>query len=81
MKPRGGSRSRRPFGIKPAEQTPPSLLILIESIEHLLPPSVRNVVNDHGPEASKPLASNKRIGKIAFNGYTATGRLADRRLH
>ena len=61
--------------LKPAEQTPVSILVLIEIIEDLLPPGVVNVVNGFGLEAGKPLASNPRIGKIAFTGETTTGRL------
>src|SRR6201996_7889668 len=61
--------------LKPAEQTPASLLVLIELIEDLLPAGVLNVVNGFGLEAGKPLASNKRIAKIAFTGETTTGRL------
>uniref|UniRef100_UPI0025BE7C1D aldehyde dehydrogenase n=1 Tax=Exiguobacterium sp. UBA6282 TaxID=1946498 RepID=UPI0025BE7C1D len=61
--------------LKPAEQTPASILVLVELIEDLLPPGVLNVVNGFGLEAGKPLASNPRIGKIAFTGETTTGRL------
>ncbi|WP_449442951.1 aldehyde dehydrogenase [Ureibacillus acetophenoni] len=61
--------------LKPAEQTPTSILVLVELIEDLLPPGVLNVVNGFGLEAGKPLASNPRIGKIAFTGETTTGRL------
>jgi aldehyde dehydrogenase len=61
--------------LKPAEQTPASLLVLLELIEDLLPAGVLNVVNGFGLEAGKPLASNKRIAKIAFTGETTTGRL------
>jgi aldehyde dehydrogenase len=61
--------------IKPAEQTPVSLLVLMELIGDLLPPGVLNVVNGFGIEAGKPLASNKRVAKIAFTGETTTGRL------
>ncbi|MDM5335582.1 aldehyde dehydrogenase family protein [Ureibacillus composti] len=61
--------------LKPAEQTPTSILVLMELIEDLLPPGVVNVVNGFGLEAGKPLASNPRIGKIAFTGETTTGRL------
>lgn len=61
--------------LKPAEQTPASIMILIELIEDLLPAGVVNVVNGFGLEAGKPLASNPRIGKIAFTGETTTGRL------
>ncbi|OMH34261.1 aldehyde dehydrogenase family protein [Tersicoccus sp. Bi-70] len=61
--------------IKPAEQTPASILVLMELIGDLLPAGVVNVVNGFGVEAGKPLASNKRIRKIAFTGETTTGRL------
>jgi aldehyde dehydrogenase len=61
--------------LKPAEQTPVSILVLMELIADLLPPGVLNVVNGFGLEAGKPLASNKRIAKIAFTGETTTGRL------
>jgi aldehyde dehydrogenase len=61
--------------LKPAEQTPVSILVLIELLSDLIPPGVVNVVNGFGVEAGKPLASNKRISKIAFTGETTTGRL------
>lgn len=61
--------------LKPAEQTPASILVLIELIGDLLPPGVVNVVNGFGLEAGKPLASSPRISKIAFTGETTTGRL------
>lgn len=61
--------------IKPAEQTPASILVLMELIQDLLPPGVVNVVNGFGLEAGKPLASSPRIAKIAFTGETSTGRL------
>ncbi|QGP79695.1 aldehyde dehydrogenase [Sphingobium sp. CAP-1] len=61
--------------LKPAEQTPMSILVLLEVIGDLLPAGVLNVVNGFGVEAGKPLASNKRISKIAFTGETTTGRL------
>ncbi|TQF07038.1 aldehyde dehydrogenase family protein [Kitasatospora acidiphila] len=61
--------------IKPAEQTPVSVLVFIELIADLLPPGVVNVVNGFGIEAGKPLASSPRIAKIAFTGETGTGRL------
>jgi len=61
--------------LKPAEQTPASIMVLVELIGDLLPPGVLNVVNGFGLEAGKPLASNKRIAKIAFTGETTTGRL------
>jgi aldehyde dehydrogenase len=61
--------------LKPAEQTPASILLLMELIADLLPPGVLNVVNGFGVEAGKPLASSSRIRKIAFTGETTTGRL------
>ena len=61
--------------LKPAEQTPASIMVLMELIADLLPPGVLNIVNGFGLEAGKPLASNKRIAKIAFTGETTTGRL------
>ncbi|UKS25961.1 aldehyde dehydrogenase family protein [Paenibacillus sp. HWE-109] len=61
--------------LKPAEQTPASILVLIELIQDLLPPGVLNIVNGFGLEAGKPLASSTRISKIAFTGETTTGRL------
>ena len=61
--------------LKPAEQTPASILLLMELIGHLLPPGVLNIVSGYGLEAGKPLASSKRIRKIAFTGETTTGRL------
>ena len=61
--------------LKPAEQTPASILHLISVIGDLLPPGVVNIVNGFGVEAGKPLASSPRISKIAFTGETTTGRL------
>ena len=61
--------------IKPAEQTPVSILLFMEMIADLLPPGVVNVVNGFGAEAGAPLASSPRIRKIAFTGETTTGRL------
>lgn len=61
--------------LKPAEQTPASIHVLLEIIGDLLPPGVLNVVNGFGLEAGKPLATNSRISKIAFTGETTTGRL------
>jgi aldehyde dehydrogenase len=61
--------------LKPAEQTPASLLVVMDLIADLLPPGVLNIVNGFGLEAGKPLASNPRIAKIAFTGETSTGRL------
>ncbi|WP_419815892.1 aldehyde dehydrogenase [Glacieibacterium sp.] len=61
--------------LKPAEQTPMSIMVFADIIGDLLPPGVLNIVNGFGVEAGKPLASNKRIAKIAFTGETTTGRL------
>jgi aldehyde dehydrogenase len=61
--------------LKPAEQTPMAIMVLMDIIGDLLPPGVLNVVNGFGIEAGKPLATNKRISKIAFTGETSTGRL------
>ena len=61
--------------LKPAEQTPASIMYLIDLIGDLLPPGVLNIVNGFGLEAGKPLASSNRIRKIAFTGETTTGRL------
>ncbi|HEX8909279.1 MAG TPA: aldehyde dehydrogenase [Anaeromyxobacteraceae bacterium] len=61
--------------LKPAEQTPASILVLLELVQDLIPPGVLNVVNGFGLEAGKPLASSRRIAKIAFTGETTTGRL------
>ena len=61
--------------LKPAEQTPASIMVVIDLIKDLLPPGVLNIVNGFGLEAGKPLASSKRIAKIAFTGETGTGRL------
>ncbi|WP_338505057.1 aldehyde dehydrogenase [Sphingomonas kaistensis] len=61
--------------LKPAEQTPMSIMVLAEMIGDLLPPGVLNIVNGFGIEAGKPLAQSNRIAKIAFTGETTTGRL------
>jgi aldehyde dehydrogenase len=61
--------------IKPAEQTPASIMVLMEAIGDLLPKGVVNVVSGFGLEAGKPLASSNRVAKVAFTGETTTGRL------
>jgi len=61
--------------LKPAEQTPVSILLLAELVGDLLPPGVLNIVNGFGLECGKPLATSPRIAKIAFTGETTTGRL------
>ena len=61
--------------LKPAEQTPASIHVLMGLIGDLLPPGVLNIVNGFGVEAGKPLASSNRVAKVAFTGETTTGRL------
>lgn len=61
--------------VKPAEQTPTSIMCLMELIGDVLPAGVLNVVTGFGPEAGKPLATSPRISKVAFTGETTTGRL------
>ncbi|MEG9432720.1 acetaldehyde dehydrogenase ExaC [Terriglobus sp. ADX1] len=61
--------------LKPAEQTPVSILILMELIGDILPAGVLNVVNGFGREVGKELATNPRINKVAFTGSTVTGRM------
>src|SRR5439155_19245056 len=61
--------------LKPAESTPISIMVMAELIADLLPPGVLNIVNGFGREAGMPLASSKRIAKVAFTGSTATGRV------
>src|SRR5699024_6972119 len=60
--------------LKPAEQTPASILLLMELIADLLPPGVLNVVSGFGVEAGKPLAASPRVRKVAVTGETTTGR-------
>src|ERR1700720_1799654 len=61
--------------LEPAEQTPMSIMVLMDMIGDLLPPGVINVINGFGVEAGKPLAQSKRVAKVAFTGETTTGRL------
>ncbi|CAN7515269.1 aldehyde dehydrogenase [Aminobacter sp. LjRoot7] len=61
--------------LKPAEQTPATIMLWADLIGDLLPEGVLNIVNGFGLEAGKPLASSPRIAKIAFTGETTTGRL------
>ena len=61
--------------VKPAEQTPTSIMFFMDLIKDILPPGVINVVTGFGPEAGKPLAQSPRISKISFTGETTTGRL------
>ena len=60
--------------MKPAEQTPASISILMELLEDILPKGVLNIVQGTGLDVGKPLASSPRIAKIAFTGSTAVGR-------
>ena len=61
--------------LKPAEQTPATIMVFCELIADILPPGVFNVVNGFGLEAGKPLAQSTRVAKVAFTGETTTGRL------
>ncbi|ARS34942.1 aldehyde dehydrogenase family protein [Pontibacter actiniarum] len=61
--------------MKPAEQTPTSIMLLMELIQDVVPAGVLNIVTGFGPEAGKPLASSPRVAKVAFTGETTTGRL------
>jgi aldehyde dehydrogenase len=61
--------------VKPAEQTPTSIMVLMELVGDILPPGVLNVVTGFGVEAGKPLASSPKVQKVAFTGETTTGRL------
>lgn len=61
--------------LKPAEQTPVTVLLFAELIADLLPPGVLNIVNGFGPEAGQPLATSPKVNKVAFTGETTTGRL------
>lgn len=61
--------------LKPAEQTPVAIMIFAELIQDVLPAGVLNIVNGFGLEAGKPLATSKRINKVAFTGETTTGQL------
>ncbi|MBN59059.1 aldehyde dehydrogenase family protein [Thalassolituus sp. UBA3500] len=59
--------------LKPAEQTPASILVLMELVGDLLPPGVLNIVNGVGEEAGQALATSDRIAKLAFTGSTPVG--------
>ncbi|MFC4261336.1 aldehyde dehydrogenase family protein [Ferruginibacter yonginensis] len=61
--------------VKPAEQTPTSIMVLMELIQDIVPAGVLNIVTGFGPEAGKPLATSPRVAKVAFTGETTTGRL------
>ena len=61
--------------VKPAEQTPTSIMCLMELLKDVVPAGVINIVTGFGPEAGKPLAQSPRISKVSFTGETTTGRL------
>lgn len=61
--------------VKPAEQTPASIMVWLELVGDVIPDGVLNVVNGYGPEAGQALATSSRISKLAFTGETTTGRL------
>ena len=61
--------------LKPAEQTPVSIMVWMDMIKDAVPAGVINIVNGFGPEAGKPLATHPNIKKIGFTGETTTGRL------
>ena len=61
--------------LKPAEQTPCSIMILMELVGDLLPSGVVNILNGYGSEIGEALASSPRIAKIAFTGSTPVGHL------
>lgn len=60
--------------LKPAEQTPASILLLMEIVGDLFPAGVINIVNGYGKEAGNALATSTRIAKLAFTGSTPTGK-------
>lgn len=61
--------------LKPAEQTPVGILLVLELIQDLLPAGVLNIINGYGAEVGRPLATSPRIAKIAFTGSTQVGQL------
>ncbi|HLS37576.1 MAG TPA: aldehyde dehydrogenase family protein [Sphingobacterium bovisgrunnientis] len=61
--------------LKPAESTPTSIMVLMEVIGDLIPPGVVNIVNGFGSELGRALVTNPKVGKAAFTGSTATGRM------
>lgn len=61
--------------LKPAEQTPTTILHFAELIQDIVPPGVLNIVNGFGAEAGQALATHQDINKIAFTGETTTGRI------
>jgi len=61
--------------LKPAEQTPVSIMLMMEAIADVVPAGVINIINGFGPECGKPLALSQDINKIGFTGETTTGKL------
>lgn len=61
--------------VKPAEQSPLSIMILMELIADILPPGVLNVVHGFGAEAGQALATSPRVAKLTFTGETSTGKI------
>ena len=64
--------------MKPAEQTPASILYLLDLIGDLIPDGVVNVVNGFGGEAGAALSGSDRIAKIAFTGSTQVGKIINK---
>lgn len=60
--------------IKPASQTPLSLLLFAELTADILPPGVVNIVTGPGASVGRAIAANPRIAKVSFTGETTTGR-------
>lgn len=61
--------------LKPAEQTPASILILMELIEDLIPAGVINIVNGYGSEVGPSLSTHPQVAKVAFTGSTNVGQM------
>ena len=59
--------------VKPAEQTPTSIILLMELLQDIVPPGVINIVTGFGREAGKALSESDRVAKLAFTGSTITG--------
>ncbi len=62
--------------LKPAEQTPLSVLYLADLLASTgLPDGVVNIVPGYGPTAGAALAAHPGVDKIAFTGSTEVGKL------
>jgi aldehyde dehydrogenase (NAD+) len=59
--------------LKPAEETPLSVLKLMEEADDVIPDGVVNVVTGFGPDAGEPLSNHSGIRKLAFTGSTEIG--------